>query len=198
MIPADIVDLLRFARGIEFDVFDDIRFDSVGQFGFDNIFPWSVQLAHDGLGNFWILDIDSKGNWGNVFYVCHDPAVVVKHSGTLSEFIQHLDDYCRDENNSNIRVIPEKTVFEIWENNNGFSGLEECRNSHDPVLRTFALSLPGDFLIADLRNKPNKSGFAWGKPGPNIDKAVRCKDELIWGIESRVKKGFLSKLFSRH
>ena len=61
----------------------------------------------------------------------------------------------------------------------------------------FALSLPDNFVIADLRNKQIQSGFAWGKFGPNIDKAKRHETELIWGIEKPIKKGFLSKLFGR-
>jgi len=39
---------------------DDITFDGVGQFGIENIFPHAVQLAGDGFGNFWILDVDKQ------------------------------------------------------------------------------------------------------------------------------------------
>jgi hypothetical protein len=194
-IPNDIRELLRFTKGFEFYGIDEITFDGVGQFGFENIFPYSVQLGHDGFGNFWILDVDSKGNWGNVFYVCHDPTVVVKHSDNLLEFIRHIDEYGKDIENSNLNIIHEKTVFEIWKNNNGFIEINEARNSNDELLKNFALTLADNFVIADLRNKPNKSGFAWGKFGPNLDKAIKCKDELIWGIEKPEKKGFFSKLF---
>jgi len=53
------------------------------------------------------------------------------------------------------------------------------------------------------------TGFAWGKFGPNIDKAVRHQTELIWGFEKggkqskpdkadhQNKKGILSRLFGR-
>ncbi|MDF2851357.1 MAG: hypothetical protein K0S31_2042 [Sphingobacterium multivorum] len=40
-----------------------------------------------------------------------------------------------------------------------------------------------DFVIADLIDEQIQSGFAWGKFGPNIDKAKRHQTELIWGIE---------------
>ena len=194
-IPADIRELLKFSKGFEFYGIDEITFDGVGQFGFENIFPYSVQLGHDGFGNFWILDVDSKGNWGNVFYVCHDPAVVVKHSDNLSQFIKHIDEYGKDIRNSNLNIIHEKTVFDIWKNNNGFMDLAEARNSNDNTLKSFANSLADNFVIADLRQKENKSGFAWGKFGPKIDKAIKCNDELIWGVEKPEKKGFFSKLF---
>ena len=195
-IPNNVRELLRFARGFEFYGFEEITFDGVGQFGFENIFPSSVQLGHDGFGNFWILDVDSHGKWGNVFYVCHDPAVVVKHSDNLSQFLQHIDEYGKDTENSNLNVIHEKTVYEIWQGNNGFIEVSEGRNSNDTTLKDFALTLADNFMIADLRNKPNQIGFAWGKFGPSIDKAVRYGDELIWGVEKPQKKGFFSKLFS--
>jgi hypothetical protein len=195
-IPDDIRELLKFTKGFEFYGIDEITFDGVGQFGFENIFPYSVQLGHDGLGNFWVLDVDAKGHWGAVFYVCHDPAVVVKHSDNLSQFIQHIDEYGKDKENSNLNIIHEVTVFDIWKNNNGFREVNEARNSNDTALKNFALTLADNFVVADLRGKQNKSGFAWGKFGPELDKAVRCKDGLIWGIEKSVKKGFFSKLFS--
>lgn len=62
-IPNEIRELLKFASGFEFSGLDEVTFDGVGQFGFENVFPHSVQLAGDGFGNFWILDVDSKGNW---------------------------------------------------------------------------------------------------------------------------------------
>jgi len=194
-IPGDIRELLRFTKGFEFYGIDEVTFDGVGLFGFESIFPWSVQLAQDGFGNFWILDVDTKGNWGNVFYVCHDPAVVVKHSDNLAHFIHHIHEYGKDMENSNLNIIHEETVFDIWKNNSGLTELAEARNSDDSVLKNFAVALADNFVIADLRNKPIKSGFAWGRFGAGIDNAIRCGDELIWGFEKPVKKGFFSKLF---
>ena len=197
-IPNDIRELLKFASGFEFSGLEEITFNGVGQFGFEEIFPNSVQLAGDGFGNFWILDIDKNGNWGQVFYVCHDPAVVVKHSDNLSEFIQHIDDFGKNGKASNLDIIHEKSVMEIWQDDNNFIELDNARQSNDTTLKEFALSLGDNFVIADLRNKPNKSGFAWGKFGPKIENAVRHKSELLWAIEKPIKKGgFLSKLFGR-
>jgi len=196
-IPTEIRELLKFASGFEFYGLDEITFDGVGQFGFENFFPNSVQLAGDGFGNFWILDVDKNGNWGNVFYVCHDPAVVVKHSDNLSQFIEHINDFGKNGNISNLDIIHEKVVFDIWQKDNGFIDLDNARQSSDSTLKSFAISLPDNFVVADLRNKPIKSGFAWGKFGPNVDKAKRHETELIWGIEKTEKKGLLSKLFGR-
>lgn len=197
-IPTDVRELLKYASGFEFFGIDEVTFDGVGQFGFENIFPNSVQLAGDGFGNFWILDVDGKGNWGNVFYVCHDPAVVVKHSDNLAEFIKHMHEFGKSGTESNLDIIHEKSVMDIWgKSNGGFIDISQAKNSNDTSLKNFAAQLPDNFVIADLRNKPNKTGFAWGKFGPNVDKAVRYNDELLWGFEKKVKKGLLSKLFGR-
>ncbi|HEX8577710.1 MAG TPA: SMI1/KNR4 family protein [Flavobacterium sp.] len=194
-IPIEIRELLHFASGFEFYGLEEVTFDGVGQFGLEEFFPNSIQLAGDGFGNFWILDIDKNGNWANVFYVCHDPAVIVKHSYNLTQFIEHVNDFGKNGNESNLDIIHEKVVMDIWSKDNGFIELKSARQSNDTILKKFALSLPDNFVIADLRNNTNQSGFAWGKFGSNIDNVRRHETELIWGIEKPIKKGVLSKLF---
>lgn len=196
-IPNEIRELLKFSSGFEFYGLDEVTFDGVGQFGFEEIFPNSVQLAGDGFGNFWVLDIDKNGKWGSVFYVCHDPAVIVKHSDDLTQFIEHINDFGKNGNKSNLELIQEKVVMDIWRQDNFFIELENAKQSIDLSLKNFAFSLPDNFVIADLRNKKNQSGFAWGKFGPNIEKAIRHETELIWGIEKILKKGIITKLFGR-
>jgi len=208
-ISPDIRELLRFASGFEFYGLDDVTFDGVGMFGFENIFPYSIQLAGDGFGNFWILDVANDGKWSSVFYVCHDPAVVVRHSNDLGEFIKHIDEYGKKGKDSNLDIIHESTVMDIWKMNDGFIDIGNARKSSGRTLSEFALGLPDHFTVVDLRNKPNRTGFAWGKFGPNIDKAVRHQTELIWGFEKggkqskpdkadhQNKKGILSRLFGR-
>lgn len=189
-IPIEIRELLKFTSGFEFFSPEEVTFDGIGQFGFENIFPNSVQLAGDGFGNFWILDVDDKGNWANVFYVCHDPAVVVKHSENLAEFIKHIHEFGKEGSQSNLDIIHEKTVMEIWSKDNGFIELDQTRDSNDTILKNFALKLPDNFVIADLRNKPNKTGFAWGKFGPNIDNAVRHETNFSWVLKKQRKNLF--------
>lgn len=57
-LPIEIEELLRFSKGFEFYGLEEIRFEAYGHFGFEEMFPNSIQLAGDGFGNFWILDID--------------------------------------------------------------------------------------------------------------------------------------------
>lgn len=196
-IPNDIRELLKFSSGFEFSGIDEVTFDGVGQFGFENVFPYSVQLAGDGFGNFWVLDVDKKGNWGHVYYVCHDSAVVVKHSEDLAEFIKHVDEFGKIGSQSHLDTIHEKTVMNIWNGDNNFIEVQQAKNSSDTTLKHFAENLSDNFVVADLRDKPNGAGFAWGKFGPNIDNAVRHETELLWGFEKQKKKGLLSKLFGK-
>ncbi|WP_315821733.1 hypothetical protein [Paraflavitalea speifideaquila] len=65
-LPAEIRELLQFAGGFQFNMME-VTFDRYDYFGMDNICHHSIELAGDGLGNCWVLDIDNKGKWGNVF-----------------------------------------------------------------------------------------------------------------------------------
>lgn len=189
-LPNQIEELLRFSKGFEFYGLEEIRFDAFGDFGFEEMFPNSIQLAGDGFGNFWILDIDSQGNWNSVYYVCHDPAVIVKQSENLAEFIKHVDEFGLKKKQSNLNIIHEKTVMEIFSEKVGIME----KNEKDYDFENGQFELPEMFLVADLTNQPIKTGFPWGKLGPNT-KIIRPTDEPIWIVEKRVKQGFLSKLF---
>ncbi len=194
-LPEDIRALLEVARGFEFGAFSEVTFTLINHFGFENIFPRSIELAGDGFGNFWILDIDSSGQWDAVFFVCHDPAVVVRHSNGLAQFLEHVAEFATKGEASELDTIHEKTVFDIWSNDHGFIDQATAAASGDAVLRSFAAGLNANYVIADLRNKPNKSGFAWGKYNSQWDKAIRHGDELLWAVEKTQKKGLLSRLF---
>lgn len=195
-IPNEVKDLLKFSSGFAFHGLEEVTFDGVGQFGFEEMFPTSAQLAGDGFGNFWIVDIQRSGDWGHVFYVCHDPAVVVKHSEDLASFINDVDEFGKKGRESHLDFIHEKVVMDIWGTNHGFIDRADAMNEGDQQLRTFASTLPENFVVADLRNKPISSGFAWGKFSPN-GKIIRHETELIWGLEKNQKKGLISRLFGK-
>ena len=189
-LPTEIEELLKFSKGFEFFGLEEVRFDSFGHFGFEEMFPNSIQLAGDGFGNFWILDIDTNGNWNSVYYVCHDPAVIVKHSEDLSQFIEQIDEFGKKGNESTLDIIHEQTVMEIWTEKVGIME----KNEKDYDFENKKIEFPEMFLIADLTNEPIKTGFPWGKSGANT-KIIRPTDKPIWIVEKKVKQGFLSKLF---
>ena len=68
------------------------------------------------------------------------------------------------------------------------------KNERDYDFENGQIKLPEMFLIADLTNEPIKTGFAWGKSGPNT-KIIRPTDKPIWIVEKKVKQGFLARLF---
>ena len=193
-IPEEIKELLKFSRGFEFLPLQEITFDAIGQFGMENIFPHSVQLTGDGFGNFWILDISSQGDWGAVFYVCHDPAVIIKQAHDLGEFIRQIDDFGKKGKDSYIDIVHEKTTKDVW-NNSKFISIEDAQKSANETVRNFSFNLPKSFFIADISDDFNRVGFAWGKFGPGIDNAVRYKDAHIWAFNQKTKKSFLSRIF---
>jgi len=189
-LPTEIEELLRFCIGFDFYGLESVRFDTYGHFGFEEMFPNSVPLTADGDGNFWILDIDNKGNWNSVYYVCHDPAVIVKHSENLREFIEQIEEFVIKGSESTLETIREQTSTEIWREKVGI--MEKNEKEYD--FENEEIEFPETFLIADLTDEPIKTGFAWGKSGPNT-KIIRPTDEPVWIVEKRVKQGFLSRLF---
>ncbi|WP_101450288.1 SMI1/KNR4 family protein [Aquimarina sp. MAR_2010_214] len=188
-LPSEIEELLKFSIGFDFYGLEAVRFDTYGQFGFEEMFPNSIPLTGDEFGNFWILDIDKKGNWNSVYYVCHDPAVIVKHSENLSEFIEQIHEFIKKENESVLNIIHKKTVMEIWTEKVGIME----RNEKDYKFENAQVDLPEIFLVADLTDQPIKTGFPWGKSGANT-KIIRPSDKPIWIVEKKVKQGFLSRL----
>lgn len=197
-LPEDISALLRFARGFRFSPLDEVTFDGLDMFGLERLFPCSVQLAGDGFGNFWILDIDNQGNWGPVFYVCHDPAVVVMHSASLAEFISHVDEFGKVLSTSHLDKVHEGIVNEIWGTGQNLIDYAAAVQSADSVLKEFATRAGQDYMIADLRAAVNGAGFSWGQFGANVDSAIRHESEYLWAIKMPEKrKGWLSRLLNR-
>ena len=187
-IPPDIRELLRYTSGFSFAGLDGISFDGVNQFGFENIFPASVQLAGDGAGNCWIVDVNPAGGWGAVFFVCHDPAVIIKQSEDVTEYLQQIDELGKKPHQSTLSIFLERTMMRIHGQDDGFMDIASARSSADVVLREFAVGLPDHFVVADLRDKPIQTGFAWGKYGSDIGNAVRHEHGLLWGFEKKAKK----------
>ncbi len=196
-MPAEIKELLLFARGFVFYGLDEVRFD-LSRFSLSkklkitNFFPFSIVLASDGFGNYWILDIDSNGNWGAVFYLCYDPCVIVKHSESLKEFIWQIDEFGKKRKNSILDMIHEKDVVDIWDMNRGI----EEKGKNDLYLTMENIDLPEKLLVADLRDKPIRSGFSWKKLSKS-NNIVRPTDEHFWFAEKVDKPSFFSFLFGR-
>ncbi|EPR74416.1 hypothetical protein ADIWIN_0517 [Winogradskyella psychrotolerans RS-3] len=144
--------------------------------------PNSVTLGHDGFGNHWVLDILNDGSLGHVYYACHDPAIFIRYADNLNGFLSSLLEFHDSPTHNYLNDIHDNVVYDIWKNNGQLFdkiNFEKANTSYFPFLN----QLEGnDWAIADLRNAKNKTGFAWGKFGPNSE-IKRHPKELIWGIK---------------
>jgi hypothetical protein len=69
--------------------------------------------------------------------------------------------------------------------------------SDDPVLASFAASLPPEAWIADLRQARFGDGFAWGRFGPRTE-IRRASRERLWALAAPERRpGPLRRLFGR-
>ncbi|MBX2969978.1 MAG: SMI1/KNR4 family protein [Cyclobacteriaceae bacterium] len=194
-IADELLEILRETKGWEGYGLETAYFDSIDEFGFTELIPHSITLGHDGFGNVWVLEIKNNGDLGKIYYACHDPAVLVIYCDTLTEFFKSLVEFYENPGDNYLNDVHEKVVMDIWSTNPNTIDIAEFRKSNKE-LDTFLNEFPDDnWVVADLRNKTNKDGFAWGRFGSN-QFTKRHPDELIWVIQKK-KKGLLSKLFGK-
>lgn len=183
-LPAEIRELLEAAGGVEVDS-DLLAWNGgvAGQY-IPGAFPCSIPVLEDGCGNSWDVDIDAQtGKWGAVYFLCHDPAVVVLQAESLADFIvQFADDSCQPEREGSLYHISERLVNKVWDTGGGTLGASQLRMSADPVLRRAASGVDGEGLVCDMRRAGMGEGFAWGRYGPRT-RVMRPGPEPVWVID---------------
>ncbi len=187
-IPDEIRELLAFSSGFLFYGLDAITFDAVNEFEIPNLLPRSIRIAGDGYGNSWVLDVDVEGDWGSVFYVSHSPAVIVKQADSLTGFLEQLHEYGKDPRKSNIGLVHEIVVNDIWNREDGLITRDEASYSEDTELAEFARRLPHYYMLGDLRSGEVGAGFAWGKFSPDSRGIIRFKEGYLWGLEKKAPR----------
>lgn len=187
-IPDEIRELLAFSSGFLFYGLDAITFDAVNEFEIPNLIPRSIRIAGDGYGNSWVLDVDTEGDWGSVFYVGHSPAVIVKQADSLTGFLEQLHEYGKDPRKSNIGLVHEIVVNDIWNREDGLVSRDDASYSEDVELSDFARRLPHYYMLGDLRFTDVGSGFAWGKFSTDPRGIIRFKEGYLWGIEKKTPR----------
>jgi cell wall assembly regulator SMI1 len=160
-LPAEIRELLSVASGVEVD-FDQLAWhgDLPGQDA-PGAFPCWIPVLEDGAGNSWNVDIDPKtGAWGRVYFVCHDPPVVVLQAASLAEFIiQFADDSCQPEREGSLYLVAERLVHKVWDTGGAPAEATQLRVSSDDVLRRAGSSVE-EGLVCDLRQARMGDGFS--------------------------------------
>lgn len=170
-LPDPIRTLLQYTRGFATGPLESLEFAGLGAFEFPPVFPCPIDLAHDGFGNYWIVDLTSASTeWGPIYFACHDPPVVAYQSPDLAHFlIEALKLGAPDGPRSELDRVHEDAATRIWSVNPGMQSLEECLESGDPLLEAFARQLPEGFEVKDLRGAAVGDGFSWGRYGPRTE-----------------------------
>jgi hypothetical protein len=187
-IPDEVHELLSFARGYENGPLEAFEFAGVpGGFGMEEILPHALAVAHDGYGNYWVVDLNpTSTTWGPILFACHDPPVIVYQSPTLEEFVREFLRLGMPPFRSEIDDVHERATMRIWDENPGAVPAPQLRNAPDLALRDFALQLSDTHLIVDLRAGETGSGFSWGRYGPRT-KLARYGHELIFAYQIKTR-----------
>jgi cell wall assembly regulator SMI1 len=115
-LPQDVRELLAFSRGFENGPLDICFSGLLDSFGMDEIFPSPLVIAHDGFGNYWVIDLlPGSTTWGPICYVCHDPAVVVFQTSTLEHFISEVLRFANPPHASEIDDVHEAATMRTRE-----------------------------------------------------------------------------------
>jgi cell wall assembly regulator SMI1 len=195
-IPDEIRAALRVTKGLANGPLESFALVDLEGFGLEEMLPSPYSIAHDGFGNYWVLDLlPNTSTWGPVLYACHDPAVLAYQAATVEEFVQDIVAMWRFDRRSPVDIVREEVVHRIWRDNPGLSAPAVVRESADPVLRAFADSLPATALVVDMRKPERGQGFSWGRFGPQTV-IRRAGLERIWAVAPPERKpGLFTRLF---
>ncbi len=210
-LPQDIRDLLELTSGFVYTPIEALTFYNLEPFahppkpsvdggdiitneGPDHIFPCAMPIANHGDGDQWVIDLTAQSkNWGPIYFLAHDPPVIVYQSPNLRIFIDEVIEYGK-ELAGEIADVMEFEVHQVWSDSSTGMLAEECRNSDDMEIRKFARNLNGRWFIHDLRNAEIGDGFTWGRYGPHT-KLARHGNLPIFAYEEPAEhQGFFTKL----
>jgi hypothetical protein len=195
-LPPELRALLQFTSGVD-GILDVVDFSGrtleLG-FGLDEVFPTCVTIAHDGFGNYWVVDVaPGDGDSSPVFFCCHDAPVILFQSATLAEFCRELIRMVEPPHTSLLDDVHEDRLFEVWRNNPDTISHAEAVASPDEVLRTFGSELDDRFVIVDLRRVPVGMGFSWGRYGRR-SLLRRHGHERVFAVGRGERRGLLKRL----
>ena len=187
-IPQDIVELLMFSAGLEIPRFERISFVGNLDFAFEEVSPLGIPLATDGIGNFWLLDIEvESGRWGSVFFVSHDPPVLLLQAFSLRQFLNQILDCARDGSNPFER-IPQQTE-KVYEPKITEKLVKDFGDKTNPELYDFVKKHSEQSIVIDLRKCSVGDGFTIDKEGFNSEIA-RFGSEMFFIIKLEKRRMF--------
>lgn len=186
-LPSEVEELIRCARTYSSSSMDSIDFTGRIYREFcaaPGVFTRYVPLYKTLEGNFWAVDVLSDGQWGSVFYISHDPAVVIVQFRSILEFIlSTVHDNNIEDNQLIISARRNKGVI-----------ASKALTSNDLTIAKFAATIASNYSVFDLRSGSHEVGFErdYGST------CVRAGDDLIFGLSPAMKpKGWFDALLSR-
>ena len=195
-LPAEIREALQVTTGLANGPLESFSLLDLEGFGLEDAFPHPYAIAHDGSGNYWILDLlpDSDA-WGPVYFACHDPAVIACQADSIETFLRDVIALWQPGAPSAVHRMQEAVIHRLWRDETGLLTPADAAERGDAVLAGFAGGLPAEARIADLRSARPEQGFAWGRFGPRTE-IRRAGAERLWAlIPPPSKPGWLRRLF---
>ncbi len=181
-LDEDMAAVLRKTRGLKFvrqgkesqhmdagPISSDIDFTGNTIHGqvLEDIMPTGISIAKDKPGNSWVVDLHGgSSQWGPIFYVCHDPPVVVYQCSTLQKFIDQVLAELNSPWSNEVSKVANDHAYNIWGKNPGVMDQPDCLYSTDQDIKAFAQELEEDYRIIDMRRPKIGDGFSWGISGP--------------------------------
>jgi cell wall assembly regulator SMI1 len=197
-VPAELRRLLAFTTTVD-GLVEVVDFSGAlaPEFGIEEILPTCVPIAHDGFGNYWVIDVaPGDGDSSPVYFACHDAPVLLVQAGTLAEFCHELVRMVEPPHASLVDDVHEDRLFQVWRTNPGGIAHSEALASPDAALRAFAAELDDRFVLVDLRDAPVGMGFSWGRYGPRTE-LRRHGHERIFAVGRVERQGLLGRLLGR-
>lgn len=167
-LPDEIRELLSLTRGLT-GLLPEIDFSGLPGFAFMEAFPHGLPIAHDGAGNYWVVDLmPGQPRWGPVFFACHTPAVIAFQCDDLAQFIDQLVAMHAAEDAHPLQRMQTDVVMRIWRRKPHLL-TPEAAAAGDDRLREWAAQYGARDVICDLRRPQFGDGFPWGMFGPRTE-----------------------------
>ena len=195
-LPRDLRALLAHTAGIDGGPLEQIDFTGEDlAFEAQDLFPSGLPIAHDGFGNFWVLDLTpADAETAPVFFTCHDPPVVLYQSPDIGHFLHEAFRMLVPPHASLVDDVHEDRLFKVWRENPGTLG-HGAALERDEELRAFAAELDERFIFVDLRSPQIGMGFSWGRFGPRTEVRRHGYERLFAYAQPEKKPGLLRRVF---
>jgi hypothetical protein len=199
-LPPELREILTLAAGLDLvdggrEVDDPIDFACIDRCGHEDLFGWVLTPSTDGAGNDWVIELrPDQQVLGPVWFLCHDAPVLVYQSPDLATFLADDLRYLQPPHDGPMQHIVEQAVHDVWTQKLDVPR-EQLLDSQDPILRTFANTLPEGWFIRDLRHAKPGDGMPIGRFGPKTPLA-RAGDEFVFAYGSRTRLERLKTFFT--